>query len=248
MDNNIHGGRPVAYVSGASRGIGKEIARRLCNEGYDLALSCHGRSDLLEELAEELREKGSGVLEFTLDVSDSAAVASMAEKVLETYGRIDVVVNNAGMSEIGLITDMDDEAWDRILGTNLSSVFYTCRAFVPAMVNTKSGHIINISSIWGSVGASCEVAYSATKGGVNAMTRALAKELAPSGISVNAISCGVIDTEMNDHLDPDEKHALAEEIPVGRFGRPEEVAAALCAILQMPYTTGQIIGVDGAIL
>lgn len=240
--------KPVAYVSGASRGIGRAIATALGGAGYDLALSCHTNLDMLEQLADELRQKGSDVICFAIDVSRSEYVRKMAEDVMSHFGRIDVVVNNAGISEVGLMTDMTDEAWDNIIATNLSSVFYTCRAFVPAMVSRKSGCIINISSIWGGVGASCEVAYSATKGGVNSFTTALAKELAPSGISVNAISCGVIDTRMNEHLSEEERRELEEEIPMGRYGRPSEVGEAVLAVIKMPYTTGQIIGVDGGII
>lgn len=240
--------RPVAYVSGASRGIGRAVARLLGESGYDLAISCHNNKDMLNDLAGELKENGCEVLCFSLDVSDSKAVSDTAGEILRHFGRIDVIVNNAGISEVGLITDMTDEAWDRIVSINLSSVFYTCKAFIPQMVSQKSGSIVNISSIWGNVGASCEVAYSATKGGVNSFTRALAKELAPSGISVNAISCGVIDTEMNAHLSDEERTSLEEEIPMGRYGKPAEVANAVLAVINMPYTTGQIIGVDGGII
>ncbi len=148
---------------------------------------------------------------------------------------------------MGLLTDMKDEDWRRVLGTNLDSLFYTCRAAVPGMVKRHEGRIINISSVWGNVGASCEVAYSASKGGVNSFTKALAKELAPSGISVNAIACGVIDTDMNrNELSEQELSELEEEIPVGRMGSPEEVAELVLHICDAPlYFTGQVITMDG---
>ena len=237
--------RPVAYISGASRGIGRSIACKFAARGYDLALSCHFNTEKLEELADNLRKEGVRIQTYKVDISDPDEVRDMAERIRQDFGRMDVVVNNAGISEVGLVTDMTDEAWRRIVDVNLSSVFYTCRAFIPLMLKEHRGHIINISSIWGSTGASCEVAYSATKSGVEGFTRALAKELAPSGISVNAIAPGVIDTDMNSHLSAPEKAELAEEIPTGRFGTPEEVAAAVYVLCTMPYTTGQIIGVNG---
>ena len=157
-----------------------------------------------------------------------------------------MLVNNAGISYVGLLTDMSNQDWDHILHTNLSSVFYCSRAAIPHMVFQKSGKIINISSMWGRTGASCEAAYSATKAGVNGLTMALAKELAPSNIQVNAIACGVIDTEMNACFTDEERSILREEIPAGRFGTPEEVAALVLDLArQHTYLTGQIIGLDG---
>ena len=153
---------------------------------------------------------------------------------------LDVLINNAGIAWMGLLTDMSIEEWNRMISTNLSSAFYCCRAALPYMIHQKAGRIINISSMWGTVGASCEVAYSATKSGLNGLTRALAKELAPSNIQVNAIACGVIDTVMNDLLDAEEKAAIAEEIPAGRFGTPEEVALLAWQLANAPaYLTGR---------
>lgn len=159
---------------------------------------------------------------------------------------IDILINNAGISFIGLTQDTDDETWNRILAVNLSSVHYCCREAIPHMLAAGEGRILNISSVWGNTGASCEVAYSASKGGVNAFTKALAKELAPSHIAVNAIACGCIDTDMNRHFDEAERAGLCEEIPAGRFASPDEVAelaAAICG--QSTYLTGQIITFDG---
>ncbi|MBO5524526.1 MAG: SDR family oxidoreductase, partial [Roseburia sp.] len=167
-------------------------------------------------------------------------------EVTERFGGIDVLINNAGISHIGLLSDMTIEEWNRIVNTNLTSVFSSCKLAIPYMVHQKAGKIINISSVWGIAGASCEVAYSACKGGVNAFTKALAKELAPSNIQVNAIACGVIDTQMNACFSEEEREALAEEIPAGRFGLPEEVAAlALQLATGNDYLTGQIITLDG---
>ena len=169
--------------------------------------------------------------------------------IYEKYDALDVLVNNAGIAHIGLFTDMTNEEWNRLLQTNLSSVFYCCHAAVPNMVSKKSGKIINISSMWGSVGASCEVAYSATKSGVHGLTRALAKELAPSNIQVNAIACGCIDTSMNAQLDTEERSSLEEEIPAGRFGSPQEIADFVMKLADSPsYLTGQIIGMDGGFI
>ena len=162
---------------------------------------------------------------------------------------LDVLINNAGIAWFGLLTDMTDEDWRTVTDTNLSSVFYCCRAAVPYMVSRKSGRIINISSMWGTAGASCEAAYSASKSGVHGLTRALAKELAPSNIQVNSIGCGVIDTEMNARLDKEERSALAEEVPAGRFGEPDEAARLALMLADAPaYLTGQIIGLDGGFL
>ena len=168
------------------------------------------------------------------------------DQLFASLDHLDVLVNNAGISFIGLLTDMSVEEWQRVINTNLSSCFYTSRLAIPLMLQKHSGRIINISSMWGTVGASCEVAYSATKSGLNGLTRALAKELAPSNIQVNAIACGVIDTVMNDLLDAEEKAALTEEIPAGRFGTPEEVALLAWQLANAPaYLTGQILGMDG---
>ena len=170
----------------------------------------------------------------------------MTEETLNTFHKIDVLINNAGISYIGLLTDMSVEDWNHIVSTNLTSVFHTCRCIVPSMVSAKSGRIINISSVWGNVGASCEVAYSACKGGINAFTKALGKELAPSNIQVNAIACGVIDTDMNKCFTDEERNELADEIPAGRFGTADDVASlALSIATGNEYLNGQIITLDG---
>ena len=179
-------------------------------------------------------------------MSDYDFVEKMTEETLNTFHKIDVLINNAGISYIGLLTDMSVEDWNHIVSTNLTSVFHTCRCIVPSMVSAKSGRIINISSVWGNVGASCEVAYSACKGGINAFTKALGKELAPSHITVNAIACGVIDTDMNRCFTEEERLSLVEEIPAGRMGAPEEAAQLALSIASGPeYLNSQIIVLDG---
>ena len=170
----------------------------------------------------------------------------MTDSALAQFNHIDVLINNAGISHIGLLADMTISDWNKIVSTNLTSVFSTCNCVVPSMVSRKSGKILQISSVWGNVGASCEVAYSACKGGINSFTKALGKELAPSNIQVNAIACGVIDTEMNHCFSDEERRALADEIPASRFGKPEEVAKlALDLCTGNEYLTGQIITLDG---
>ncbi len=232
------------FISGASRGIGRAIAEAFAKRGDDLFLTCLNNIEEMSSFSEDLTSKYAVKCEaFRCDMSDSAAVKELFEKI----GDIDILINNAGVAWMGLLTDMKDEDWRRVLGTNLDSLFYTCRAAVPGMVKRHSGRIINISSVWGNVGASCEVAYSASKGGVNSFTKALAKELAPSGISVNAIACGVIDTDMNrNELSEQELSELEEEIPAGRMGSPGEVAELVLHICDAPlYFTGQVITMDG---
>ena len=237
----------TAFVSGASRGIGRAIATALAANGYHLGLTCQKNTQLLETCAAELRKDYHiEVFTFTGNMGDFSFVEMVAQKMLAHFSQIDVVVNNAGISHIGLLTDMTPDVWNHIMSVNLSSCFYTAKVFAPSMVQKQTGRIVNISSMWGNVGASCEVAYSASKGGMHAFTKALAKELAPSGIAVNAIACGVIDTDMNAFLTTEERAELEAEIPAGRFAKPAEVADALIHLVESPaYLTGQIISMDG---
>ena len=234
---------PLAMVTGASRGIGKAIAETLAEAGYHLILTCNHTLAELQTVAASLEEKYNiTCAAAAADASDPAAI----EKIFASLDHLDVLVNNAGISYIGLLTDMSAEEWQRVINTNLSSCFYTSRLAIPLMLQKHSGRIINISSVWGNVGASMEVAYSASKGGVNSFTKALAKELAPSNIQVNAISCGVIDTALNHCFSPEEMNALREEIPADRLGQPEEVAKLVLQLIQAPtYLTGQILTLDG---
>lgn len=238
-----------ALVTGASHGIGKAIATRFAAEGCDLILNCKTDHELLRATAHELSATyGIRTQVIPCDVGGHAAVCDMFEQIRTFFDGdgIDILVNNAGISQIGLLTDLSIDDWNRVIATNLTSVFSCCHEAIPYMVHEKSGCIINISSVWGTVGASCEVAYSASKGGINTFTKALAKELAPSGISVNAIACGVIDTRMNGCFDAAERAALEEEIPMGRYGTPEEAAALAWQLATAPtYLTGQILSLDG---
>ena len=239
--------KQVALITGASRGIGAAIAEAFAGNGYHLALCCHKSAEQLHALSEKLsRTYRIQIRCFVGDVGDCEFVQDMISATMEEFGQIDVLINNAGISYIGLLTDMSVDDWNRIVATNLSSAFLTSRLCVPQMVARKSGHIINISSVWGNVGASCEVAYSTTKGGINAFTKALAKELAPSNIKVNAIACGIIDTRMNAEFSAEEKQILESEVPIGRFGRPDEVADFAWQLANAPdYLTGQVITLDG---
>ena len=258
--------RPVCLVTGASRGIGKAIARAFAEAGYDLILTCSKTLPELEAFARELEDLsktpktipsisgnhapaaslpadgGIRCRAFRTDAGDPAQV----EALFQTLSRLDVLINNAGISHVGLLHEMSLEEWRRVLSTNLDSCFYTGKHAIPLMLKAHAGRIINISSVWGNVGASTEVAYSASKGGINAFTKALAKELAPSNIQVNAIACGVIDTSMNACFSEEDMEALVTEIPADRIGDPSEVAALALQLAQAPaYLTGQIITLDG---
>lgn len=239
--------KKTVFITGASRGIGRAIALRFAAAGYDLAICCLNNTAMLDALKSEVcSQYGVDCLTFTGDTGDYHTMMDMLEQTFSRYGKIDVLVNNSGISYIGLLTDMSPEDWQHIVNTNLTSVFNCCRLTVPRMVQRKKGKIINISSVWGCCGASCEVAYSATKGGINAFTQALARELAPSNIQVNAIACGAIDTEMNHFLSDDDRQSLTDEIPAGRFGLPEEVAELAFDLAEKhPYMNGQIIRLDG---
>ncbi len=217
-------------------------------DSHHLQAEASGQSKAQGSLSKGLDcQKTCRVLSMLGDISDEAFVQELVKRACEESGApVDTLVNNAGISIVGLIQDLSYSDWHRILDVNLSSVFLTSRAIIPGMLQEQAGHIINVSSMWGRVGASCEAAYSATKGGVIAFTQALAKELAPSCISVNAVAPGCVDTVMNDHLTSEEKAALAEEIPAGRFASPSEIASVIVGIAQAPaYMTGQVIGIDG---
>ncbi len=233
----------IALVTGASRGIGLAIAEELAKAGYHLYLTCRHSGDTLTELSESLTN--------TYKIPCRAIVADMGnpEDVTRVFSQIQdltLLVNNAGISYVGLLHEMSVEAWQEVMRVNLDSMFYCCRLAIPLMLRRHAGKIINISSVWGRVGASTEVAYSASKGGVDAFTRALAKELAPSNIQVNAIACGVIDTDMNRCFSAEDMALLREEIPADRIGQPQEAAQLLLSMVNGPdYLTGQVITLDG---
>lgn len=242
--------KKTVFVTGSGRGIGRAAAlyfAEIAPEKWNIVINSHSRRKELEKTEEDIKSLGADCLALSGDVGCFDAVQSMFEQINDRFGPVDVLVNNAGMAHLGLFSDMSPEQWKTIIDTNLTSVFNCCRHAIPHMVRQKSGKIINISSVWGNTGASCEVAYSATKGGMNALTRALAKELAPSNIQVNAIACGAIDTDMNHCLCEEDRQALIDEIPACRMGTPREVAALIYDLATgHSYLTGQIITMDGA--
>lgn len=237
----------IVLITGASRGIGAAIAHRFAKEGYSLIITCSKSADELFALKQSLEELYHvTVLASVGNIGDSAYVCRLFDEIKDLFGGVDVVINNAGISHIGLLTDTTFEKWNSLIQTNLSAAFYTSKLSIPYMLSKHAGKIINISSVWGTVGASCEVAYSASKGGLNAFTKALSKELAPSNIQVNAIACGCIDTAMNQCFSTEERASLEEEIPAGRFGTPEEVAELTYSLASNHnYLTGQVITLDG---
>lgn len=232
-------------ISGASRGIGREIALSAISSGrYNrIILSCHHERDRLEELVQDMPDDTTTECFVT---SGDLGDISYVQSILQDYGNVDIIINNAAISTVGLLIDLTPDEWSRIISTNLTSIYNVCHTFLPGMISSRKGHIINISSVWGEVGASCEVAYSATKGAINSFTRALAKEVAPSGIQVNAIAPGIVDTEMNSHLSEEELEDICQSIPIGRMASPGEVADAVMRLIDMPaYVTGEIIRMDG---
>lgn len=230
-------------ITGASRGIGKATALKFAEEGYATYLTCSKSITELNDVRNQIDAMGKSPCSiFQCDASDYNKV----EEMFKMLPALDIVINNAGIAYYGLLQDMTPDQWQNIINTNLSSIFYTSKLCIPGMLAKGEGRIINISSIWGNDGGSYEVAYSASKGGVNTFTKALAKELAPSNIAVNAIAFGAIDTEMNGHLDEEERCALMDEIPAGRFGTTKEAADMVWQIANAPsYLTGQVITMSG---
>lgn len=241
--------RKHVLITGSSRGIGRTCALAFAEHGWHVFINCRNSLDQLKETEHMILASGGICTMLPGDVGNPDEVRTMFDKISTLCGGLEVLVNNAGQAYFGLLSDMTDEDWRAVIDTDLSSAFYCCRAAIPYMVSRKSGKIINISSMWGTAGASCEAAYSAAKSGLHGLTRALAKELAPSNIQVNALACGVIDTEMNARLSTEERAALEEEIPAGRYGTPEEAARAVLMLAEAPaYLTGQIIGLDGGMI
>ena len=232
-----------ALITGASRGIGEAIARRFAREGYHLYLTCSNSYNALLTLSKELSQAYNVPCQaFQTDMGDFAQV----EELFSHIPTLDVLVNNAGIAHMGLLMDMSREDWQHIMDVNLNSCFYTAKFSIPLFLQKHSGRILNISSVWGNVGAAAEVAYSTSKAGVNGFTKALAKELAPSHITVNAIACGVIDTSMNQCFSLGEIQELIDEIPADRLGKASEIAEIALQLVNTPdYMTGQIITVDG---
>lgn len=240
----------IAVVTGASGGIGAEIAKRLAQDGFSVALIYNRNAEKAQKTADEITLSGGSAKTYKCDVRDSSEITSAIEAIERDFGEISVLANNAGISEQKLLTDITDSDWENMISTNLSGAFYFCRAVLPYLVHRKSGRIINISSMWGETGGSCEVHYSAAKAGLIGLTKALAKEVAPSGITVNAVSPGVINTEMVTKLGKDTVDMLREEIPVMRLGTPEDVANAVSFLAddRASYITGQVLSVNGGIV
>ena len=235
----------TVLITGASRGIGAAIARTFASKGFHTVITCaHSENELFHLRAEIEQTYHTPCTAIVCDMSDYSAV----ERLFSQIPAPDVLINNAGCSYVGLLSDMSACDWQRVINTNLSSCFYACKLAIPSMVRKKEGRILNISSIWGNVGASMETAYSASKGGINAFTKALAKELAPSNIQVNALAPGLIDTAMNSHLTEEDLNTLKAEIPADRIGTPEEIADLAWQVVGAPaYMTGQIISIDGGL-
>lgn len=240
----------IVLVTGASRGIGRAIALELGQEGRCVCVNYLHHAEAAQEVVRQLQARGCRAMAVQADVADRAAVEQMIHTVEDAWGPVDLLVNNAGISLQGLFQDTTDEQWGRILGVNLTGPRNTIQAVLPAMISAKRGCIVNISSIWGLRGASCEVAYACTKAAIVGMTRSLALELAPSGIRVNAVAPGCIETDMVRVLSPETRAMLVEETPLGRLGTPEDIAHAVAFLAseKASFLTGQILTADGGFI
>ena len=236
----------IAVVTGASRGIGKAIAKELAAQGATVVINYNGSEERAKEVKQTIEENGGKASIYKCNVSDFAACEAMIKDIVKEYGHLDILVNNAGITKDGLIMKMKEEDFDSVLNVNLKGTFNTIRHSARQMLKQRCGKIINISSIWGDAGASCEVLYSTTKGGINAFTKALAKEVAASNIQVNAIAFGMIDTEMNAEFDEEDLALIKEEIPADYIASPKEAAQMVYHVATSPaYMTGQVITFSG---
>ena len=235
----------VVIVTGGSRGIGASIVKELANSGYNVVLNYNKSENDANQIKEELIREGKIVEIYKADVRNREEIKSLVDFTISKFGKIDVLVNNAGICQTKLFTDITDEDWNNMLQTNLTSAFYATQEVLKYMIHKKDGCIINISSIYGTTGASCEVHYSVAKAGLDGMTKALAKELGLSNIRVNSVAPGAIDTDMNKYLTEEEKQELNNEILLGRMGKAEEIASTVKWLIENEYTTGQVISVNG---
>ena len=235
----------VIIVTGASKGIGKEISKELAKKGNTIIANYNKSEKEIKELQQELEKQNIKIDIYKADVSKREEATNLVKYTIQKYGKIDVLINNAGISQIKEFTQITDEDWDNMINTNLNSVFYMSQEACHNMIHNKKGCIINISSIWGITGASCEVHYSVSKAGVDALTKALAKELGPSNIRVNSIAPGIINTEMNAHLSEEEKQNIEEEIPLEKIGKAIDIERCVEWLIKDEYTTGQVISING---
>ena len=237
--------RKVAIITGSSRGIGREIAKVLARKEIKVVANYNKSEEAAKELKQELEEEGIKIDIIKADVSKREDAKRLVEFTLNKYGKVDILINNAGISEYKLFTDETDEDWNKIINTNLYSAFAMSQEVIPNMVHNKSGCIINMSSAWGVVGGSLEVIYSVSKAGLDGLTKALAKELGPSNIRVNSIAPGMIYTKMNEKFSKEELKEIEEEIPLGKIGKPSDIAKCIEWLLEDEYTTGQVISING---
>lgn len=239
-----------ALIIGGSRGIGAAAARLFARRGWGVAVAFHQSGDRAQALVRELQALGVPAMAVRADVADPRQVGELVDNVLEKFCQLDILVCATGISHVGLISQIDEDQWRRLFAVNVDGVHHCCRAVLPHMLSRKSGSIVTVASMWGQVGASCEAAYSATKGAVIAYTKALAKELGPSNIRVNCVSPGVIDTEMNAHLTQADLAALADETPLGRIGTAQEAAAAIAFLAsdEASFLTGQVVSPNGGLV
>ena len=235
----------IIIVTGASKGIGKEIAKKLAKKGNTIIANYNKSEKEIKELQQELEKQNIKIDIYKADVSNREEATNLVKYTIQKYGKIDVLINNAGISQIKEFTQITDEDWNNMINTNLNSVFYMSQEACHNMIHNKKGCIINISSIWGITGASCEVHYSVSKAGVDALTKALAKELGPSNIRVNSIAPGIINTEMNAHLSEEEKQNIEEEIPLEKIGKAIDIERCVEWLIKDEYTTGQVISING---
>ncbi len=240
----------TVWITGASRGIGAETARTFAANGYAVAINYCRSKNKAAALAEEIIQNGGEAFVVQGDVSDKAQADRMVKEILTRQGRLDVLIHNAGIAHQGLLTDMSEEDWHRLMGIHLDGAFYCSRAVIPHMIQKKNGVILTVSSMWGVTGASCEVAYSAAKAGLIGFSKALAKEVGPSGVRVNCVAPGVIDTDMCSRFDKDTMEELQEETPLMRIGTPKDVAESLLFLASdaASFITGQVLGVNGGFL
>lgn len=235
----------VVIITGGSRGIGAEIVKQLADNNYKVVLNYNKSEKEAKEIQEQLLKLGKEIKIFRADVSNKKEVKELIQFTINTFKKIDILINNAGISQEGLFNEITDEMWNEIVNINLNSVFYCTREALPYMIKQKQGCIINISSIWGETGSSYEVAYSTTKAAVNGLTKALAKEVGPSNIRVNAIAPGIIDTDMNKNLNKKEIEEIKSQIPLCRIGKTSDIAKCVKWLIEDEYTTGQIISING---